>query len=379
MNHQEAGSKFKQSEILYAQGLYEQALQVLKELDAAYPNTKNILYPMALCYAGLGKTEKAGNLCDRLINEFQDGRAKSLRDQLQRSTLQNDGLALDMDLLGDLAQPVKKKAPVQVVQPSKMPLYAGIAGAVALIAIIAILAATGDIIARFRPETVESAFEKIAAAASKTNACSGKIQADAKITQPMAMNVNCFGDFEFTYAGQKPMYRIDATLGVEGPATMSQSLTVVCDGDNAYVETSMMGAATAIKMPAQAAEGKLDPKQLLYELQSAGTVTLLKDEVVDNKPAYVFAITPTGTGPAVPGLPEPGTIQVAVLKESGLPARVSVKDKSGAEMLNASLKEVIVNMPSSSDKFKYTPPPDVPVMNLEDMQKTMPFPMPGMR
>jgi outer membrane lipoprotein-sorting protein len=383
MTPQEATGKFKESETLYAQGQYDQALQVLKELDAAYPNQKNILYPMALCHASLGSNEEAAEVCDRLVNEFQDGRAQSLRDQLQPSTLQADGLALDMDLLGDIAQPVKKRQSRPAQQPSRMPLYAGIGGAVALIAIIAILIGTGalgGILAKLKPETVESAFDKIAAAAAKVNACSGKFEVNAQLSQPIPLKINCLGDFDFAYAEEKPMYRINANVGVEGPETANQSMTLVCDGDNAYNEMNIMGKTMVMKVGTQST-AQMEPKQMLAELKKAGTATLEKDEVVDNKPAYVFLIKMKEGGASTPpGFPQVGDMKVAVAKETGLPMRMEAKDKAGAPLFSAALKEVIVNMPSSPDKFKYTPPANVPVMSMEDLQKMMPVPgMPGMR
>ena len=59
MDAQEATRTFKQAEALYAKGRHAEALQLLENLDLNFPNTKNILYPKALCLTALGRKAEA--------------------------------------------------------------------------------------------------------------------------------------------------------------------------------------------------------------------------------------------------------------------------------------------------------------------------------
>jgi len=47
LDKQEGQHKFKEADSLYRQGFYPEALQLLAELNRAYPNTRRIMFPMA--------------------------------------------------------------------------------------------------------------------------------------------------------------------------------------------------------------------------------------------------------------------------------------------------------------------------------------------
>ena len=46
---------FDDADALFRACRYEEALAALRALDSAYPGTKNILFPMALCLEHLGR------------------------------------------------------------------------------------------------------------------------------------------------------------------------------------------------------------------------------------------------------------------------------------------------------------------------------------
>ncbi|HUW62333.1 MAG TPA: CDC27 family protein [Candidatus Bathyarchaeia archaeon] len=380
MDAQEATRTFKQAEALYANRRYEEALKLLENLDLNFPNTKNILYPKALCLAALGRKDEAATACDSL-DILQDARAQVIRDQLRPAAGDEDlGMGLDADLLGDFDRPAPKR-PVPVQAPNRMPLYAGIGGAVALVVIIGALLYTG-VLGKLLPEreTVESALEKIAAATSEMTACSGMFTAEGNITKPVVMKLTGSGDFDFLMKDDKPMFLINAAIIMEGTkGGMTQSFKIVCDGATMFQEMNMLGQLMVMKMPMPAgSEQQMNPAELMNAIKEVGEITLEKDETVDGMPAYVFTVKPSPTTEMPPGMPKLSDIKIVIIKETGMPALVEVKDEAGAMLLKAASSRIVVNSPSSPDKFKYTPPAGVQVMDMSDMQKMMPFPMPGM-
>jgi len=71
--------KFDRADRLYQANRFEESLLLLAELDKEFPNTKHILYPMALCLERLGRADEALQLCNLLIQRFQDERAHVLK------------------------------------------------------------------------------------------------------------------------------------------------------------------------------------------------------------------------------------------------------------------------------------------------------------
>ncbi len=85
MKNREAQALFKESEILYRERRYDEALDVLQRLDTKYPDTRNILFPIAKSLRRLSRFDEAAAVCDRLIREFDDKRAKHMRKNLERA------------------------------------------------------------------------------------------------------------------------------------------------------------------------------------------------------------------------------------------------------------------------------------------------------
>lgn len=82
MDERESREKFKRADALFRSGEYQQALHILSGLNQAYPNTKNVLYPTAMCLERLGRPADALPICDQLIAQFQDPRAQALKDRI---------------------------------------------------------------------------------------------------------------------------------------------------------------------------------------------------------------------------------------------------------------------------------------------------------
>ena len=78
MKKSEIRLNYQQATQLVNVGRYDDALEILVELDNAKPNTDNILYLLAVCQAKAGRNKEALELCERLVQEFDHERAKEL-------------------------------------------------------------------------------------------------------------------------------------------------------------------------------------------------------------------------------------------------------------------------------------------------------------
>ncbi len=85
MDARTAESHFKQADSLYRDGRYAEALDFLIELDEAFPNTPNVLFPLARCLRRVGRVDEALAICDDLITRCGDLRALQLREFIRKS------------------------------------------------------------------------------------------------------------------------------------------------------------------------------------------------------------------------------------------------------------------------------------------------------
>jgi tetratricopeptide (TPR) repeat protein len=142
VDSEQAQQKFKQADMLFKQGQFDQALDILSELNQAFPNTKNIMYPAALCMEKLGRIEEAKHLCHSMIRQFDSEKARELLNQLEvapRIAVQVDtGSESDLDDLFALKTQGAPPAPATSPDGSKRNLYI-IIGVVAVVAVLAIL------------------------------------------------------------------------------------------------------------------------------------------------------------------------------------------------------------------------------------------------
>lgn len=130
MDARESKERFKRADTLYREGNYQQALHILSGLNQAFPNTKNVLYPMALCLEKLGRGQDALPLCEQLISQFQDPRAQSLKDRIAHQAAPRPADALfeidysgvdDSAIQGDLLDIPTTTLPYKAVEPEPFP------------------------------------------------------------------------------------------------------------------------------------------------------------------------------------------------------------------------------------------------------------------
>lgn len=71
MTQTEAREKFQKADVLYRDEAYSEAMELLHELDSTFPETRQIMFPLARCMGKLGMFEEAEALCDELHEKFQ--------------------------------------------------------------------------------------------------------------------------------------------------------------------------------------------------------------------------------------------------------------------------------------------------------------------
>lgn len=102
MDAEQSRDAFKQAEAHFLKDEYNEALQVLNQLNQAHPGTKNILFPMAQCMARTNRMDDAKKICDFLVEKFDHPGAKQMIPQLQAvpdpmADLGLDALNIDLD------------------------------------------------------------------------------------------------------------------------------------------------------------------------------------------------------------------------------------------------------------------------------------------
>jgi hypothetical protein len=74
----DARDKFKHADQMFREKNFPAALETLDELDKEFPDTKNVIYPRAMCLARVGRFDEALDLCRQLKVEFGDPRGETL-------------------------------------------------------------------------------------------------------------------------------------------------------------------------------------------------------------------------------------------------------------------------------------------------------------
>ena len=79
MDSDDPKQRFQAADALYKQQRYQDALRILDELDMKFPNTRNIMYPRALCLHALGRSDEALNICEFMLVLFNDTSSQELK------------------------------------------------------------------------------------------------------------------------------------------------------------------------------------------------------------------------------------------------------------------------------------------------------------
>jgi thioredoxin-like negative regulator of GroEL len=82
MERHTAQNKFGQADMLYQQGRFDEALALLEELDQAFPNSPNVMFPRARCLVEIGETNEALDLLEDLALHHQHQEAIELKSEI---------------------------------------------------------------------------------------------------------------------------------------------------------------------------------------------------------------------------------------------------------------------------------------------------------
>ena len=148
-----AEKHFKEADALYREGRHAEALDRLIELDEAFPNTPNVLLPLARCLRHVGRVDEALAICDDLITHHGDLRAVTLREYILKSQPSGHDLApqpqvhsiegLNQDahagVLDDLLSPAPPPLPMAKIEERKPYLKYVVIG-VAVLAVLLVVA-----------------------------------------------------------------------------------------------------------------------------------------------------------------------------------------------------------------------------------------------
>ena len=93
MSSESPNQRFQEADALFKQQRYQDALRILEELDAAFPNTRNVMYPRAQCLYALGRTGEAMQVCDFMMALFEDASAQELKARIQAEMAASQGAA----------------------------------------------------------------------------------------------------------------------------------------------------------------------------------------------------------------------------------------------------------------------------------------------
>jgi len=133
MNNVSDREKFQAADRLFREGHYTQSLGLLSELNKAYPRTRKILYPIALCLERLGRTGESINVCNWILANEPCSHTRALKARLESVNIMPtlDG-NLAEDLLGLAATP-RATAPLPAAQMGAGDLLRPVATAVGCI------------------------------------------------------------------------------------------------------------------------------------------------------------------------------------------------------------------------------------------------------
>ncbi len=90
MKNNELYLQYRQAIQLIRVGRFGDSLHILREIDRERPETKNVLYAMAVCCEMLGRTDEALDLCDGLIARHEHAKARLIKARIEKVASEPD-------------------------------------------------------------------------------------------------------------------------------------------------------------------------------------------------------------------------------------------------------------------------------------------------
>jgi outer membrane lipoprotein-sorting protein len=230
------------------------------------------------------------------------------------------------------------------------------------VARIAAVLALGVLIAPAWADEVDDVMKKVAEAAKKLKSFSCKMETKTS----MEMGGGNFtrsemtGTTEVVRRGEKTYMRTEIkgetlmNFGGQEQKMDSKSL-IVSDGEFTWTESEAMGQKNVIKTKAEEAA----PEAQIEALRKDHNVKLLPEQKVDGNECYVLEATPKQ-----PSMGGPTRMVMMMCKKTGLTLKTVGYDGDGKEMMTVLMKDVKIDPDLSADRFKYSPPSGVEVMDM---------------
>lgn len=159
LDKKEAEFHFQEANRLYKEGYFLEALRHLSELEGAYPNTFNILFPMLLCKQKLGHIHEAYEQCAAMLEKFTEGkhqaRLRSIFAQLCRgkTSAQASTVSSNQGLISDPPDSIPlKKTDVLFVGGFEIPWVTILVGISIIALFFGVLALAPPMLTRIEKE-----------------------------------------------------------------------------------------------------------------------------------------------------------------------------------------------------------------------------------
>lgn len=85
MDERELSAKYERANELFRQNRFQEALELLQELETAVPNNPTLVYARALVLVELGRFSEADHVCDQLIRQFHRPEGVQLKARIAAS------------------------------------------------------------------------------------------------------------------------------------------------------------------------------------------------------------------------------------------------------------------------------------------------------
>ncbi|GMW03675.1 MAG: hypothetical protein AMXMBFR84_48090 [Candidatus Hydrogenedentota bacterium] len=225
--------------------------------------------------------------------------------------------------------------------------------------------------AAVRAETLETLEAKLAEQWKDVNAFKSDITVDTTMALgPIAMTMKAAGTMEFKRFEESGRFRTDltGTMGASIPGMgegMKMSMLSVYDGEFVYIEMGMMGQKQVQKKKPDASDtAKADGgKSLLNSLKKLGDVTLLPDEQVDGKDAYVVEVKYNAEAIAK-AKGQADRTRMYIDKNTGMQIKMEgFKGETRTMSMTYSNYDLKTEIPD--ERFTYTPPAGVRVIDAD--------------
>jgi outer membrane lipoprotein-sorting protein len=227
-------------------------------------------------------------------------------------------------------------------------------------------------------ETVESVEGTITKLWDKVDAYTAKVVMTTNMEQGgMAMKMEGKGISECMKKGEFLLYRLELTNKMKmGEHSMDQKILSVFDGQWLYTQMDIMGMPMAFKMKPSISSGMVpgSGKAMFKMLHENFDVKIAPEEEVDGKAAYVFLMKPKKPAEkgTMPGMPSGfDNVKACFSKETGIQVMVAMLNTEGKPVFTIKYEEIKLNPTLSADRFTYTAPEGVKVMDVKDLGKMM--------